>query len=180
MTANLVPRDWTALENASIDAALSLRMYPLNGLFQTVWLQDFPVRGPTPYWKDSDFAFQFTSILEQLGFQPALDALVDNIEPLPSTSAPHHKALRGSPGDVIFKNFPDIPLQSLYDLCWKWDFSNIGQVKLVSSAPGWHFGWRAIRETGHPRLMTCVRQLSCQVLDGVGLSIECQVEPYFA
>ncbi|KDQ27470.1 hypothetical protein PLEOSDRAFT_51208 [Pleurotus ostreatus PC15] len=65
-----------------------------------------------------------------------------------------------------------LPLQSLDDLCTRWDWSKVN-VLLVPSIAGKHEGWPQVIRTGHPRLMMAVRKLGLSKRSS-GMTLECQ------
>ncbi|KAJ7065456.1 tyrosyl-DNA phosphodiesterase-domain-containing protein [Mycena amicta] len=149
-TANLLGLDWSGLENAVFIQDVYLRSDSSPGR-----LGD----GSTPNSKGHS-----TSFNTEDGFANILESVLEatNIEP----------ALQA----VRQKN-PRLRLTAISDISELWDWRGV-RAELVASIPGKHQGWKAIRRTGHPRLMCAVDALGLRVNSGSSsktpvLSLEC-------
>ncbi|KAF9491900.1 phospholipase D/nuclease [Pleurotus eryngii] len=125
--------------------------YDYRDIENALWIQDIP-RLPTPRKSKKmaypdDFPAVFTRVLKALNVPPALSTFLKT-------------------------DHPNLPLQSLDDLCTHWDWSKVN-VLLVPSIAGKHEGWPQVIRTGHPRLMMAVRKLGLSKRSS-GMTLECQ------
>ncbi|KAF4567334.1 hypothetical protein EYR36_010953 [Pleurotus pulmonarius] len=117
-----------------------------------LWIQDIPRSSPAPRKPKKstnldDFPSMFTRVLKALNVPPALSTFLKT-------------------------DHPNLPLQSLDDLCTHWNWSKVN-VLLVPSIAGKHEGWPQVIRTGHPRLMMAVRKLGLSKRSS-GMTLECQ------
>ncbi|KIK15083.1 hypothetical protein PISMIDRAFT_336014 [Pisolithus microcarpus 441] len=128
--------------------------YDWRDIENAVWLQDIPPR-PQPNPQDRKIIDDFPSIMQHV---------------LRSVN------VRDALTNMLTHEHPNLPLQSIGDLCSKWDWSKV-KVKLVPSIAGKHEGWPRVVQSGHPRLMKALRDLGLRTGKGKAakeLAIECQ------
>ncbi|KAI6046605.1 tyrosyl-DNA phosphodiesterase-domain-containing protein [Pisolithus marmoratus] len=128
--------------------------YDWRDIENAVWLQDIPPR-LQPGSHDPKITDDFPSIMQHVL---------------------HAVNVRDALTNMLTHEHPNLPLQSIGDLCSKWDWSKV-KVKLIPSIAGKHEGWPRVVQSGHPRLMKALRDLGLRTGKGKAakaLAIECQ------
>ncbi|KAJ7498142.1 tyrosyl-DNA phosphodiesterase-domain-containing protein [Mycena galericulata] len=143
-TANLIPLDWSHLENHVFiqDVALNSLSHVLGTDTSIKKLKHITINAKP----EESFAAVLESVLKATNVEPALENL---------------------------KQRNELPLNSIDDLSKKWDWSNV-KVELVASIAGKWEGWKQVKSTGHPRLMRAIETLGLVPTGSQKLVVECQ------
>ncbi|KAJ7498156.1 tyrosyl-DNA phosphodiesterase-domain-containing protein [Mycena galericulata] len=143
-TANLIPLDWSHLENHVFiqDVALNSLSHVLGADTSIEKLKHITSNAKP----EESFTAVLESVLKATNVEPALENL---------------------------KQRNELPLNSIDDLSKKWDWSNV-KVELVASIAGKWEGWKQVKSTGHPRLMRAVETLGLVPTGSQKLVVECQ------
>ncbi|KAJ7080775.1 tyrosyl-DNA phosphodiesterase-domain-containing protein [Mycena belliarum] len=143
-TANLIPLDWTKLENAVFIQDL----YPKSAnVIGTRLAAGKSTPGVSGSKTEDSFATILENVLKKTNVGPALQ---------------HLKQTR-----------PDIPLNSIEDLSKFWDWTSV-TAELVPSISGRWEGWERIVKNGHPRLLRAIKTLGVATSGNQKLIVECQ------
>ncbi|KAF9078207.1 tyrosyl-DNA phosphodiesterase-domain-containing protein [Rhodocollybia butyracea] len=117
--------------------------YDWRDIENAAWLQDIPpLSKPVTFDKEDKESFQYImkTVLDNVNVKPALSIMVQQ----------EHR---------------DLPIQTLEDICTRWDWSKV-RVHLIPSIAGKHQGWPDVILTGHTRLMKAVRNMGFQTGKG--------------